>query len=61
MIEMRWLVEGSGRKLQYRQRIDKTKSQHEGWVVTSQTVNLQWTDWTDVPNVEQEEMVHASS
>ena len=62
MIEMRWLVEGNGRKLQYRQRIDRTmKAQHDGWVVTSQTVNLQWTDWTDVPNVEQEELQHASS
>ena len=57
MIEMRWLVVHDYKKLQYRQLIDRTmKAQHDGWVVTGQTVNLQWTDWTDVPNVEQEEL-----
>ena len=54
---MRWLVVHDYKKLQYRQLIDRTmKAQHDGWVVTGQTVNLQWTDWTDVPNVEQEEL-----
>lgn len=62
MIQMRWLVDGDERTLQYRQIVDKTmRPQPAGpfgkpieyqtpWPqVPPVTQNWQWTDWKTVP------------
>lgn len=62
MIEMRWLVRlGTGvhreQVLQYRQMIDTTiRAGGAGtWDTASiaRTANMQWSDWRDVPVVEE--------
>ena len=61
MIQMRWLVDGDERTLQYRQIVEKTV--HAGpfgkpieygapWgQVPPVNQNWEWTDWRDVPEV----------
>jgi len=62
MIQMRWLVDGDERTLQYRQIVEKTV--HAGmpgmpninygapWPqVPPVNQNWEWTDWQDVPEV----------
>jgi hypothetical protein len=59
MIQMRWLVDGDERTLQYRQIVDKTV--HSGmpgikygapWPqVPPVNQNWEWADWQDVPEV----------
>jgi hypothetical protein len=52
MIEMRWFVPVEGeRRLQYRQQIDVTVRAGM-WVNTDNlNVNMQWSEWRDVPLV----------
>jgi hypothetical protein len=52
MIEMRWLVPVEGeKKLQYRQQVDVT-IRAGMWVSTDNlNVNMQWSEWRDVPLV----------
>jgi hypothetical protein len=52
MIEMRWFVPVEGeRRLQYRQQIDVTVRAGM-WVNTDNlNVNMQWSQWRDVPLV----------
>jgi hypothetical protein len=52
MIEMRWFVPVEGeRRLQYRQQIDVTVRAGM-WVNTNNlNVNMQWSEWRDVPLV----------
>ncbi len=51
MIELRWLVNNdNSRRLQYRQKVDTTVYAGlgpfpDGWK------NMQWSDWSDVPEV----------
>ena len=50
MIEMRWYVPNDGNKvLQYRQQYDATM--RAGMWKDERTVNLQWSEWRDVPLV----------
>lgn len=50
MIEMRWLVPVEGeKKLQYRQQYDATI--RAGMWTDERPVNLQWSEWRDVPLV----------
>jgi hypothetical protein len=59
MIQMRWLVDGNERTLQYRQIVNKTISPNMPNIVYSTpwpqvppvNQNWDWTDWTDVPEV----------
>ena len=64
MIQMRWLVDGDERTLQYRQIVDKTVrpqpagpfgkpvEYHTPWgQVPPVNQDWQWTDWRDVPEV----------
>jgi hypothetical protein len=52
MIEMRWFVPVEGeRRLQYRQQFDVT-IRAGMWVNTNNlSVNMQWSEWRDVPLV----------
>jgi hypothetical protein len=52
MIEMRWFVPVEGdKRLQYRQQIDVTVRAGM-WVNTNNlNVNMQWSEWRDVPLV----------
>ena len=52
MIEMRWYVPVEGeRRLQYRQQVDVTVRAGM-WVNTNNlNVNMQWSEWRDVPLV----------
>lgn len=52
-MELRWLVTHFGhRKLQYRQQVDTT-IRAGMWPAPdiARTANMQWTEWTDVPEV----------
>ena len=59
MIQMRWLVDGDERTLQYRQIVDKTiRTGMPGieygtpWgQLPPANCDWQWSDWTDVPEV----------
>ena len=55
MIEMRWYVPVVGDKvLQYRQKVDVAVRAGMGWDANglAQTANMQWSEWKDIPEVE---------
>lgn len=52
MIEMRWLVPVEGeRRLQYRQQFDVTIRAGMWTNTDNLNVNMQWSEWRDVPLV----------
>lgn len=57
MIELRWLIrqgwDGPEKVLQYRQKVDTTIRAGTNWTLpeTRITTNMQWSNWTDVPEV----------
>ena len=54
MVELRWIVTEGVRKLQYRQQYDATI--RAGMWVDERPLNLQWSDWQDVPEVVERDM-----
>lgn len=51
MIEMRWVIRGGDRQLQYRRQLQNLSSDGLTW---------HWSDWMRVPEVEHEERGYGS-
>jgi len=54
MMQMRWYESGGVKTLQYRQWVDTAIRAGLNWTPEqlANTSNYQWTEWTDVPTVE---------